>query len=310
MGEIRLFHQVYGQVFCLENNPFPTEKPLHEQIEKHLLEYLGVCFLAREVMIGASELDSDEEGRIDTLGVDSDGRPVIVEYKRGGDRNVVQQILDYREWLLKNKPMFRELVRETNQDCAEKTVWQPRLVVIAGEFSDRNKREARRAAGNASIELVRYRRFGDEFLALEWVFGESAVITSQQVEKTEPEPKPAQTEFVVDNGKPFSVNWDWQRANEDLQSLCLELRAFAKSLGDDVRVDAFPSVISVKRVVAGRKRSPVFAYVHLRTKAKAVTLDIPTTPPGEQRRYQGVSIRNAADLERAKPLLLKAYENG
>ena len=167
-----MFHEVYGQVFPLESNPFPTEKPLHEQIEKHLLEYLGVCFLAREVRIGASELDSDEEGRIDTLGIDSDGRPVIVEYKRGRDKNVVQQVLDYKEWLLKNKPMFRELVRESDQDCAEKTVWQPRLVVIAGEFSDRNKREAKRAADDASIELVRYRRFGDEHLMLEWVYGE------------------------------------------------------------------------------------------------------------------------------------------
>ena len=173
MGEIRLCHRIYGQIFRLENNPFPLEELLREQIERHLLEYLGVCFLAHEVVIGASELDSDEEGRIDTLGIDSEGRPVIVEYKRANDKNVVQQVLDYRDWLLKNRPMFRELVRETDQDCTDKVVWQPRLIVIAGEITQKNLREAKRNKDNTIIELVRYRRFGDDFLTLEWVYGES-----------------------------------------------------------------------------------------------------------------------------------------
>ncbi len=308
MGEIRLFHRVYGQVFPLESNPFPLEDPLHEQIEKHLLEYLGVCFLDHEVEIGASELDSDEEGRIDTLGIDSEGRPVIVEYKRDKKQDVVQQVLDYRDWLLKNRPMFRELVRETNQDCADKVIWQPRLIVIAGEITPRNLREAKRNKDNTIIELVRYRRFGDDFLTLEWVYGESKLPRPMPDPVPEPPPEPTPTEPVGDNGKPFSINWDWLRANEDMRALFHEMHGFAKSLGSDVHLDAFPSVFSLKRVTDGRKRSPVIAYLHLRTKKSAVTLSIPSTPPGVARQYHDAIVQNRADLEKAKPLLRKAYE--
>ena len=308
MGEIRLFHQIYGQIFRLENNPFPLEDPLHEQIEKHLLEYLGVCYLDHEVVIGASELDSDEEGRIDTLGIDSEGRPVIVEYKRDKKQDVVQQVLDYRDWLLKNRPMFRELVRETDQDCTDKVVWQPRLIVIAGEITQKNLREAKRNKDNTIIELVRYRRFGDDFLTLEWVYGESKQPRPKPDVVPEPPPEPTPTEPVGDNGKPFSINWDWLRANEDMRALFHEVHDFAKSLGSDVHLDAFPSVFSLKRVTDGRKRSPVIAFLHLRTKKSAVTLSIPSTPPGVARQYHDAIVQNRADLEKAKPLLRKAYE--
>lgn len=308
MGEIRLCHRIYGQIFRLENNPFPLEELLREQIERHLLEYLGVCFLAHEVVIGASELDSDEEGRIDTLGIDSEGRPVIVEYKRANDKNVVQQVLDYRDWLLKNRPMFRELVRETDQDCTDKVVWQPRLIVIAGEITQKNLREAKRNKDNTIIELVRYRRFGDDFLTLEWVYGESKQPRPKPDVVPEPPPEPTPTEPVGDNGKPFSINWDWLRANEDMRALFYEMHDFAKSLGSDVHLDAFPSVFSLKRVTDGRKRSPVIAFLHLRTKKSAVTLSIPSTPPGVARQYHDAIVQNRADLEKAKPLLRKAYE--
>ena len=308
MGEIRLFHQVYGRVFPLESNSFPLEEPLHEQIEKHLLEYLGVCFLDHEVVIGASELDSDEEGRIDTLGIDTEGRPVIIEYKRDKKQDVVQQVLDYRDWLLKNRPMFRELVRETDQDCTDKVVWQPRLIVIAGEITQKNLREAKRNKDNTIIELVCYRRFGDEFLTLEWVYGESKLSRPKPDVAPEPPPEPTPTEPVGDNGKPFSINWDWLRANEDMRALFHEMHGFAKSLGSDVHLDAFPSVFSLKRVTDGRKRSPVIAFLHLRTKKSAVTLSISSTPPGVARQYHDAIVQNRADLEKAKPLLRKAYE--
>ena len=304
MGEIRLFHQVYGQIFQLENNPFPLETPLQDQIEKHLLEYLGVCFLDNEVVIGASELDSDEEGRIDTLGIDAQGRPVIIEYKRDKKQDVVQQVLDYRDWLLKNRPMFRELVREKDQDCADKVIWQPRLIVIAGEITPRNKREAQRDRGSTIIELVRYRRFGDDFLTLEWIYGEGMpIVVPDPPPIVVPLPDP---ELIDDYGNPFTTSVEWRRADTEIRALFLELRAFTKSLGGDVSLKASQSVFSFKRVSA--RRQPVFAYAHLRIRKKAVTLAIPATPPGVKRKYHDVFVRNRAELEKAKPLLREAYD--
>ncbi len=320
MGEIRLFHQVYGQVFPLENTPFPTEKPLHEQIEKHLLEYLGVCFLAREVMIGASELDSDEEGRIDTLGIDSAGRPVIVEYKRGSDRNVVQQILDYREWLLKNKPMFRELVRESDRNCVKKVSWQPRLIVIAGEVTRRNVREAKRDKDNSSIELVRYRRFGNEHLMLEWVYGERPAESAPvEVKPTLPEPilVPGPSLFPPS----FSTYRTWNKVSEEVRTLFQELLAFTQTLGE-MRVDPYKTSISFRRMNEADVRlkwPPVFAHVrpNITSGIRVDVLERTQSTPLEEgfttlakyaSLYRTFVIHDRADLEKAKPLIREAYE--
>ena len=320
MGEIRLFHRVYGQIFSLESEPFPREEPLHDLIEKHLLEYLGVCFLKHEVVIGASELGSDEEGRIDTLGIDSAGCPVIVEYKRGSDRNVVQQILDYREWLLKNKPMFRELVRESDQNCAKKVSWQPRLIVIAGEVTQRNVREARRDKENSSIELIHYRRFGNDHLMLEWVYGERpAGPATVDVKPTLPEPAlvPEPKNFPSD----FSEYRKWDRVSEEVRTLFQDLLAFAQTLGE-MRVDVFPTQFSFRRTKgaeANMNWPPVFATVrpNITSGIKVDVLERTQSTPLEEgftsltthaSPYRVFYVYSHADLEKARPLLRDAYE--
>ena len=320
MGEIRLFHRVYGQIFSLESDPFPREAPLHDLIERHLLEYLGVCFLKHEVVIGASELGSDEEGRIDTLGIDSAGCPVIVEYKRGSDRNVVQQILDYREWLLKNKPMFRELVRESDQDCAKKVSWQPRLIVIAGEVTQRNVREARRDKENSSIELIHYRRFGNDHLMLEWVYGERpAGPATVDVKPTLPEP------VLVYEPKTFPSDFseyrNWDRTSEEVKALFQGLLAFAQTLGE-MRLDVFATQFSFRRMRGEdirHKWPPVFAQVrpNITSGIRVEVLERTQSAPLEEgfttliqypSLYRVFIIYNRDDLEKAKPLLRDAYE--
>ncbi len=305
MGEIRLFHQVYGRVFPLESNPFPLEEPLHEQIEKHLLEYLGVCFLDHEVVIGASELDSDEEGRIDTLGIDSEGRPVIVEYKRDKKQDVVQQVLDYRDWLLKNRPMFRELVRETDQDCTDKVVWQPRLIVIAGEITQKNLREAKRNKDNTIIELVRYRRFGDDFLTLEWVYGESKLPSPKQDVVPVPEPVPAPPE-------PIPVNWDLVEGRE-------ELCGFITTLGSDVTVTELETYTRFNRhgrdafATVRRQSTRTRLVAHAGLDPRRMRLEDGFTRDVARKGKHGIGdleirIGSRTDLEKARPLLREAYE--
>ena len=49
-------------------------------------------------------------GRIDTLGLDENGCPVIVEYKRHNNENVINQGLFYPDWLFDHKADFRLLV--------------------------------------------------------------------------------------------------------------------------------------------------------------------------------------------------------
>jgi RecB family endonuclease NucS len=55
-------------------------------MEQHLEAFLGVRFVATEYVTG-----KEHSGRIDTLGLDDNNCPVIIEYKRALNVNVINQ---------------------------------------------------------------------------------------------------------------------------------------------------------------------------------------------------------------------------
>ncbi|WP_328544023.1 DUF5655 domain-containing protein [Streptomyces europaeiscabiei] len=108
-------------------------------------------------------------GRIDSLGLDENGAPVVVEFKRGTAAGVINQGLYYMAWLMAHKDAFRHLVRDRlGVSAASQVLWSaPRLICVAGDFTRYDGhavREHRR-----SIDLVRYRFFGKDLIGLETV---------------------------------------------------------------------------------------------------------------------------------------------
>ncbi|MFD9630226.1 DUF5655 domain-containing protein [Streptomyces violascens] len=141
-----------------------VEADVQALVEAHMETMLGVTFLATEYVI-----DCVEGGRIDSLGLDENGAPVIVEYKRGTDAGVINQGLYYMAWLTNHKDAFRSLVRERlGVTAASQILWSaPRLICVAGDFTRYDAhavREHRR-----SIDLVRYRYYGSDHISLETV---------------------------------------------------------------------------------------------------------------------------------------------
>jgi hypothetical protein len=94
--------------------------------------FLGVRFLASEHSTGPVH-----GGRIDTLGIDEGGCPVIIEYKRATNQNVISQGLFYLDWLLDHKRDFQWLTMEVlGAETANSDDWSgPRLLCIAGHFT-------------------------------------------------------------------------------------------------------------------------------------------------------------------------------
>ena len=72
MGDVRFFHEIYGDVHELPSNPFTYERGLQEFFEKHLRALAGIDFLASEYSTGQRH-----GRRIDTVGMDEAGRPVV-----------------------------------------------------------------------------------------------------------------------------------------------------------------------------------------------------------------------------------------
>ncbi|WP_409061217.1 DUF5655 domain-containing protein [Streptomyces sp. SYP-A7185] len=141
-----------------------VEADVQSLVEAHMETLLGVRFLAGEYSTGPVH-----GGRIDSLGLDENGSPVIVEYKRGVDVGVIHQGLFYLAWLMDHRAEFERLVRDRLGAAATcQVLWSgPRLICIAGDFTRYDVhavREHRR-----SIDLVRYRLFGSDLLGLETV---------------------------------------------------------------------------------------------------------------------------------------------
>jgi len=75
------------------------ERNLQEIFEANLEEILNIVFLAHEYSTSFG-------GRIDTLGIDKNGSPCIIEYKKNQNDNVINQGLSYLRWLLDHKADF------------------------------------------------------------------------------------------------------------------------------------------------------------------------------------------------------------
>jgi hypothetical protein len=122
----------------------------------NLYNILGIKFLAKEYQI--------LNGRIDTIGIDENGSPVIVEYKWKENDDVLSQGLFYLDWLRNNKPHFELLVKNKLGNDTE-VVWnKPRVVLIAQGFN-RYIKSAVRTIQN--VELKTYNLYDGDILQIE-----------------------------------------------------------------------------------------------------------------------------------------------
>ncbi|ATL32254.1 Transporter [Streptomyces formicae] len=163
MSSLKLFNTKSGVTEVMPQLA-DVEADVHDLIEAHMETMLGVTFLASEYVI-----DCTDGGRIDSLGLDENGAPVIVEYKRGTDAGVINQGLYYMAWLTSHKHAFQNLVRDRlGATAASQILWSaPRLVCVAGDFTRYDARAVREH--RRSIDLVRYRYFGNDHFVLETV---------------------------------------------------------------------------------------------------------------------------------------------
>jgi len=142
--------QVYNnKIKQLKTSNFRSEKDLQVLVENNLEEIFGIKFIASEFSTGEKH-----GGRIDTLGLDENNSPVIIEYKWGEKDNVINQGLFYLDWLVDHKGDFQVVV-ERKLGKKIKIDWsQPRLILIAQSFNKYDKYAINRMSEN--IELWSY----------------------------------------------------------------------------------------------------------------------------------------------------------
>ena len=321
MGDIRLFHVIDDSAHELENNPFPYERGLQELFEKHLHALTGIAFLDSEYSTGKRH-----SRRIDTLGVDEAGRPVVIEYKRSRDENVINQGLDYLYWLEDHQAEFRELVRKKLGEGRKLDFRTPRLLCIASDFPRQDTVAARDS--RRRIELLRYRRYGDAYMALEWVVGgddaspgpRSVSPPADRKAAATPASQPAVSSLArAGEDTDYSTYPPWNKTTEETRTLFRKLKTLVESLGK-VRTDAFKSEMSFKCLAAPGNKEPVVAYVKLlirdglrvriyETHVRHIQLEDGFTQPHHSGKLREIIIRDGKEIQRAEPLLRAAYDS-
>ncbi len=133
------------------------EKDIQKIFEENLSEILDISFLA-------SEYSTSFGGRIDSLGIDNNGAPVIIEYKRSQNDSVINQGLSYLRWLLDHKADFEALMRREN--ISVDIDWDsPRVICVAESYNKFDLDTADILPIN--IELLKFRIYQHNILLVE-----------------------------------------------------------------------------------------------------------------------------------------------
>lgn len=314
MSDIKLFRLNQGYATELRGDASDLEKPLQTLIEKNLEPLLGIRFLATEYSTGKTHA-----GRIDTLGLDENACPVILEYKRSLGENVINQGLFYLDWLMDHQAEFELLVMKTlGHDAAAAIDWSaPRLVCIAADFTKYDAHAVQQI--NRNIELIRYRLFGEELLLLEQANATSSAATTSKPAKSQLAKKSAAPDTLPASGPAKSGDKTFAEWVEDpaypMHELLASLEDYVMSLGDDVQRKELKLYLAFKRLknfmTVVPLKNKLLLYLHLNPDQAG-----PLPSNARDARKFGhwgtgdleLPLVEERDLEVAKPFISRAYE--
>lgn len=303
MADIKLFNIKSGMVDEIKAGSVALERSLQRLFEANLETLLGVKVLASEYVIN--------EGRMDTLGIDENNCPVIIEYKRHTNENIITQGLFYLDWLMNHRDSFKILTMDRlGKEAADKIDWSvPRLVCIAADFNKYDEHAVKQMSRN--IELIRYRLFGEELLMLDQITSS----TSSTHQSNSAGNNAAQSSVSKTNK--VSVTDQIKFADDELTQLYSDFLDFINSLGDDIQSRQLQMYIAFARLrnfvclEVRRQRGIVLLYLNLDPNDIEFETGFTRDMRGIGHYGTGdveVTISSSATLEKAKPLIQQAYE--
>jgi predicted transport protein len=243
-----LFKEKNKSWVTIKSEPINKEKELQTIIENNLLEIFDMYFLA-------SEYTTTTGGRIDSLAVDTSGCPVIIEYKRNRNDNVINQSLSYLKWLKSQKKEFFERLIQKKLDHTIsnqiKIDWEnPRVVCIAESFSRFDIDTVEIVP--IRIELYKYKFYEDRILNID-------PINIQETRKKDINYN--ETKKTIDN----SLENLLQKGNDKIKELFSELKNRIIEIDDDIEQRVTTSYVAYRL-------SKSFAEIHIESKKLVIYL--------------------------------------
>jgi predicted transport protein len=195
------------------------------------------------------------------------------------------------------------------KEAAGRIDWSaPRLVCVASDFTKYDEYAVKQI--NRNIDLVRYRRFGDDLLALDLVWrttSDAVPILEETGKKTSRKKSGDSTTEKLDKIV--------DKLGPDMRDLYESLRSFILALGDDVsqrrlklyyayaRIKTFASVVVQKK--------QILVYVHLdpdkNVLEEGFTRDVRKIGHWATGNLV-ITVTNREQLNKAQPLIARSYE--
>ena len=294
MADFKLF-SIKGGVSELPSSQMALERELQILLEKNMMTFFGVTFLKSEYKI--------TNGRMDSIGIDENNCPVIFEYKRSVNENVINQGLFYLDWLLDHKADFKLLVmEELGVEKAEQIDWSmPCVICIANDFTKFDEHAVNQMQRN--IKLVKYRKYGDELIAFEF-------LNAPQVQPISEEPAVPIKKSRGDK----SFRQRLEETSEQLRNLYFSIHDYILSQGDDIAENQLKLYVAFKKVknIICVEVYQSYILLHLRLNPDSVDLKAGKIEDVRGKGHWGtgdlrIIVKSNEDFENVKPLLDRAY---
>lgn len=300
MSDLKLFNIKSGKAVELNGSLVAKERNIQRLVEENSETLLNVRFLKTE---HAFEAEDGHNARIDSLGLDENNCPVIIEYKRDGKDTVINQGLFYMDWLVKHPKDFAWLVLEKfGKKVADEIDWsQPRLICIAQDFSRYDAFAIKQMPAN--IDLIRYRIYENNHLLFE-------LVNSSNDEETKSVAHDVAKKDHNLHKKVKTVSEKLEGSSSEIKNLYKELDDYLLSLGEDVQKKILMHYIAYRRL---KNFASVQFYsnkilVYVNVDADSITLEKGFTRDVRDIGHYGtgkleITINNLIELEKAKSLI-------
>jgi predicted transport protein len=268
------------------------EKQLQTLIESNLETLFDMTFVF-------SEFSTTHGGRIDTLAIDTDKRPVIIEYKADKSATVLLQGLYYMDWLVENKAEFEKVVR--SRLAKEIPInWSSgvRLVLIARSFEIWDKFAVNRI--KEEVELYEYTLYENNELKLD--------------KTTLPKDFRGHSKTSITSISEYSIEDHLKKTQlESIKSCINELRDRINSISDDI--DERPTKDHIKF-----KSTVIFFAIYVQKKQYWADVKLPRQEvkeafpdldvrPHKDEVFTHIRCNEKTDIEWLVTLAQQAYEN-
>ncbi len=230
------------------------ERHVHSLFEANLEELLGIYFLAHEYSTSAG-------GRIDTLGVDKNGSPCVIEYKKGQNDNVINQGLSYLRWLLDHKADFEMLCQ--NKNIKLSIDWSsPRVICIAESYNKFDIDTVELLP--IKIELLKYSLYDGGLLQLEHEKHDNIKVSTSEIYKNSKKDKLVSEKLQ----KEYSLEHHLHGQKEEIKKIFFDVREWITNLDKDI-------VEEPKKLYIAYKLATNFVDIEIRSKDIKLFLNIP-----------------------------------